>query len=87
MTRLLSKVAQMYGEFLGYKAKTTVLMLNYLCGHFLGSFCKKFGYFLIQHLVTLVTYINWAQQQQEFFPRKLNWSLSGRRVFDGCKQH
>ena len=38
----------------GLKWKATLFMLNY-CSYFLGNFWKKLGYFLIQHLVTLVT--------------------------------
>ena len=53
-TKIFTKVAKMIGNFLGYFEKTS-LFCNHCCIYFLGNFWENLGYFLLQHLVTLVT--------------------------------
>ena len=52
-TKILVKVAQIFSKNIGLLWKTAFFTLNW-CGWFLGNFWRKLGYFLLQHLVTLV---------------------------------
>ena len=53
-TKFLSKVAQIFSNNFGLLWKIELFTLHW-CGYFLGNFCRKLGYFLLQDLVTLIT--------------------------------
>ena len=51
-TKFLEKVAQILSNNFGLLWKMALFMLNW-CEYFLGNFCRKLGYILLQHLITL----------------------------------
>ena len=57
-TKFLAKEAQMMANFLGNFEKPHSYEKNCI-GYFLGNFWNKLGYFLLQHLVTLVLKFCW----------------------------
>ena len=59
-TKLLTKVAQNVGNFLGYFENQNHVTT---AASIFGQFLEKIGYFLLQHLVTLAT-------------KKLNWLIN-----------
>ena len=52
-TSFFTKVAAIFGNFSEHFAKQ--FLIEIYCGYFLGNICTKSGYFLFQHLVTLIT--------------------------------
>ena len=55
-TNLIAKLAQIFCDCFGYLKKHDVLSRN-CCEQSLGNFWRKSGYFILEHLVTVVTTI------------------------------